>query len=161
MTLRKANVVVTVVCALAGAGLVAGRGWAEGPVPLDIGPVIRVPAGHGPLPPATARPVPPSPMTPVSPSASQVPTRTVTPRASAPPRPSKPPSAAPSSARPQGGRPVRTLPPAHSSDEEDPFAPDLGDEEGEWDDEDGSDGGGGGVGGGGGRALGDDFGEDD
>ncbi|MFI2210965.1 hypothetical protein [Streptomyces sp. NPDC020141] len=146
MTLRKSHAVITVVCALAGAGLLAGRGWAEGPGPLDLGDPVVVAPHEGPLPPATARPVPPSPMTPASPRPSPVPTKSASPSASASASASDSPTgrAAPKPvARQTGGRPVQTLPPPRSTEEV--AVPELSEDE-EDEEEEGVDGGGGGSG---------------
>lgn len=139
---------MTMVCALAGAGLLAGHGWAEGPGrPLDLGPTIVVHPKEGPLPSATARrKATPSPMSPSLPSPSRVRTVPASPSATVsassagrpPTKSAKPVNPA---SRQSGGRPVRTLPPPHSSDRIP--VPEIDEEE---DEEENADGGGGGSG---------------
>ncbi|MFE5853827.1 hypothetical protein ACFQ61_11515 [Streptomyces sp. NPDC056500] len=143
MTLRRANIVITAVCALAGAGMLAGKVWAQGPEPLDLGPAIVVQPSGLPMPEATARSQPPSPMTPSLPEKKPPP-----PTKSAPlPQTSTPqPQFTPPSPQQSGGRPVEILDPPRSSESGTP-RPGGQEEEGDDDEEeDDEDGGGGGSG---------------
>lgn len=104
---------ITAVCALAGAGMLAGKVWAQGPEPLDLGPAIVVQPSGLPMPEATARSQPPSPMTPSLPEKKPPP-----PTKSAPlPQTSTPqPQFTPPSPQQSGGRPVEILDPPRSSE---------------------------------------------
>ncbi|MEU5403299.1 hypothetical protein ABZ348_28865 [Streptomyces sp. NPDC005963] len=129
MTLRRANIVITAVCALAGAGMLAGRVWAQGPEPLDLGPAIVVQPSGLPMPEATARSQPPSPMSPSLPERNPPP-----PTKSAPVPQTSTPTPRFTSPSPQqsGGRPVEILEPPRSSES---GTPRPGGQEEEGDDE--------------------------
>ncbi|MER5491141.1 hypothetical protein [Streptomyces sp. NPDC002490] len=136
MRLRKANLAITVVAALAGAGMVAGRALVDGSEPLDLGPAIDVsgPEASDVAPSQTVSPPPISPQGPKTPL--PTPTGTWTTSASDPPAlsPLLPPAPersgpAPTSADPPGGSPVPPAVPPYSTahpaprdgDEYDPY----------------------------------------
>lgn len=147
MTLRRANIVITAVCALAGAGMLGGRVWAEGPAPLDLGPDIVVYPSSAPMPEATARSAPPSPMAPSLPN-QRTPLPSKSPQTSKTSSPSSlPTTPSPSPSHQSGGRPVDILEPPRSTESGTPTPrPGGQEEEGDDDEEDSEDGGGGGSG---------------
>jgi hypothetical protein len=124
--------VITAVCALAGAGMVAGRVWTGNPEPLDLGPAIIVQKTSGQQP-KPHFPSPSAPARPATPPAAPAPHSTPPPRY-LPPQPPPSPDT--------GGRPVQNLPPPRSSDgTEQPVLPRPGGGDDGGDDGGGDDGG--------------------
>lgn len=137
---------ITAVCALAGAGMLGGRVWAEGPAPLDLGPDIVVYPSSAPMPEATARSAPPSPMTPSLPN-QKTPLPSKSTHTSKTSAPSSSPSSSPPPSHQPGGQPVEILEPPRSTESGTPTPrPGGQEEEGDDDEEDSADGGGGGSG---------------
>ncbi|MEV7287359.1 hypothetical protein AB0O01_22775 [Streptomyces sp. NPDC093252] len=117
--LRKANLAITVVAALAGAGMVVGKALVDQGQPLDLGPSIEVRNPSAGPTPSASRSAPPK--SPHGPSSSPL-IPTATPTGTAPtllPAPESPTAAptATASTRPPGGRPVPSLTPPRSSED--------------------------------------------